>query len=73
MRLPTLRTMPAVYMERCDQTRNVARFYQVDIQPTLFGDWTVICRWDALVHMAARGKSGVLLPSPKLKQLKPTG
>ena len=37
--------MPAVYMKRFDHTRNLARFYQVDIQPTLFGDWAVICRW----------------------------
>ena len=37
--------MPAVYMERSDHTRNLARFYQVDIQPTLFGDWAMVCRW----------------------------
>jgi predicted DNA-binding WGR domain protein len=37
--------MLAIYMERSDHTRNLARFYQVDIQPTLFGDWAVICRW----------------------------
>ena len=37
--------MLAVYMERSDHARNLARFYQVDIQPTLFGDWAVICRW----------------------------
>jgi predicted DNA-binding WGR domain protein len=37
--------MSAVYMERSDVTRNLARFYQVDIQPTLFGDWTVISQW----------------------------
>jgi predicted DNA-binding WGR domain protein len=37
--------MPAVYMERSDQARNLARFYNVDIQPTLFGDWAVVRRW----------------------------
>jgi predicted DNA-binding WGR domain protein len=37
--------MAAVYMERSDYTLNLARFYQVEIQPTLFGDWAVICRW----------------------------
>lgn len=37
--------MTAIYMERSDHTRNLARFYQVDIQPTLFGDWAVVCRW----------------------------
>ena len=37
--------MPVVYMERSDHTRNLARFYQVEIQPTLFGGWAMICRW----------------------------
>ena len=37
--------MPAVYMERSDHTLNLARFYQVDIQPTLFGEWAVVSRW----------------------------
>jgi predicted DNA-binding WGR domain protein len=37
--------MMAVYMERCDPIRNLARFYQVDVQPTLFGDWAVISSW----------------------------
>ena len=37
--------MPAVYMERSDHTCNLARFYQVDIQPTLFGEWAVVSRW----------------------------
>jgi len=37
--------MLPVYMERCDSSRNLARFYEVDIQPTLFGDWAVVCRW----------------------------
>ncbi len=37
--------MSAVYMERSDHPRNLARFYQVEVQQTLFGDWAVICRW----------------------------
>ena len=32
-------------MEKCDHARNLARFYQVDVQPTLFGDWAVISSW----------------------------
>jgi predicted DNA-binding WGR domain protein len=36
--------MPAVYMERSDCSRNLARFYQVE-KPTLFGEWAVIRRW----------------------------
>ena len=32
-------------MERCNPRQNIARFYQVDIQRTLFGDWAVISQW----------------------------
>lgn len=42
---PTLSGMSTVYMERSDPTRNLARFYQVEIHPTLFGEWAVIRRW----------------------------
>jgi predicted DNA-binding WGR domain protein len=37
--------MHAVYMERCDQRLNISRFYEVGVEPTLFGDWAVVCRW----------------------------
>jgi hypothetical protein len=36
--------MLAVYMERSDYAQPRA-LYQVDIQPTLFEDWAVICHW----------------------------
>src|SRR5215467_4198464 len=41
----TLSSMPAVYMERSDRNRNLARYYHVEIQPTLFGEWAVIRLW----------------------------
>ena len=37
--------MPAVILRRIDPAKNMARFYAIDIQPTLFGDWAVIRRW----------------------------
>ena len=37
--------MSAVYMERSDLTCNLARFYEVEVLPTLFGEWAVISRW----------------------------
>lgn len=30
---------------RVDATRHMARFYALDIQPTLFGDWTLVREW----------------------------
>jgi predicted DNA-binding WGR domain protein len=35
----------SVYLERRDPTRNLARFYAVSIEPTLFNEWSVVCRW----------------------------
>ena len=37
--------MLSVYRERCDSKLNLARFYEVDVQQTLFGDWAVVCHW----------------------------
>jgi predicted DNA-binding WGR domain protein len=37
--------MQVVYMERCDRRLNMSRFYEVSVEPTLFGDWAVVCRW----------------------------
>jgi|tagenome__1003787_1003787.scaffolds.fasta_scaffold15123776_1 predicted DNA-binding WGR domain protein len=37
--------MAAETLFRVDPERNMARFYKVDIQPTLFGEWAVIREW----------------------------
>jgi hypothetical protein len=42
------------YLTRTDPTRNINRFYVVDITPTLFGDWTVLREW------GRRGSSGTV-------------
>ena len=31
-----------VYVERHDLEKNMARFYRLVVQPTLFGEWAVI-------------------------------
>jgi predicted DNA-binding WGR domain protein len=33
------------YLTRTDPTRNINRFYVVDVTPTLFGDWAVLREW----------------------------
>jgi len=37
--------MPATILRRIDQTQNMARFYELDVQPGLFGDVSVIRHW----------------------------
>lgn len=37
--------MHIIALRRFDRSRNVARFYAVAVQPTLFGSWAVVRRW----------------------------
>lgn len=37
--------MMAVTLHRIDDTRNMRRFYRLDVQPDLFGAWSVIREW----------------------------
>jgi predicted DNA-binding WGR domain protein len=42
------------FLTRTDPTRNINRFYVVDITPTLFGEWAVLREW------GRRGSPGTL-------------
>jgi predicted DNA-binding WGR domain protein len=33
------------FLTRIDPTRNINRFYVVELMPSLFGDWTVMREW----------------------------
>ncbi|MCF6371258.1 WGR domain-containing protein [Rhizobium halophilum] len=37
--------MTAVYLTRVDKDRNMARYYVMSVQPTLFGEWSVVREW----------------------------
>lgn len=37
--------MNAVILYRIDQVKNMYRFYRLDVQPDLFGQWCVIREW----------------------------
>jgi predicted DNA-binding WGR domain protein len=37
--------MTAINLVRVEQNRNVARFYKLDVQPTLFGEWSLVREW----------------------------
>ena len=34
-----------IHLTRTDPARNMARFYVLDIQPTLFGEWALVREW----------------------------
>jgi hypothetical protein len=48
---------------RVDHNENMARFYKIDVQPTLFGQWSLVrggvelakpagCPWNCMKHVA---------------------
>ena len=47
-----------LYAERTDEARNMARFYAMSIEPTLFGDASLTRRWG---RIGARGQTTIHL------------
>jgi predicted DNA-binding WGR domain protein len=45
--------MSAVHLARVDPARNMRRFYRLDVQPDLFGDFAVVKEWG---RIGARGR-----------------
>ena len=43
-------TVPYVVLERCDPTRNMARYYVLSLEPSLFGDTALVRQWGRLGH-----------------------
>ena len=37
--------MSAVWLEKRDPARNLARFYAITVTPTLFGEWALVREW----------------------------
>lgn len=37
--------MSRVYLRRTDPAANMARFYLMSVQPTLFGEWELVREW----------------------------
>jgi predicted DNA-binding WGR domain protein len=37
--------MTAIVLTRVDEVKNVARYYKLDVQPTLFGEWSLVREW----------------------------
>ena len=58
-----------IYLRRIDPSRNMARFYVLSIQPTLFGGSSVVREWG---RIGTRGQSKVELldDSQQAEQIK---
>jgi predicted DNA-binding WGR domain protein len=46
--------MNAITLHRIDPRHNMARFYRLDVQPELFGGWTLTREWGRI------GRSGTV-------------
>ena len=47
-------TVQYLVLERCDPARNMARFYVLTIEPTLFGDTALVREWGRLGQRGRR-------------------
>ena len=61
--------MTSINLVRIDNDKNMARFYKFDVQPTLFGEWSLVREWGRIgqaggvsVEMhETRGKADIAL------------
>lgn len=56
--------MSDVYLTRLDASQNMARYYRMTVQPTLFGEWSVVREWGRL----GRGGQVRVMPYPSEKE-----
>ena len=70
--------MTAIMLTRTDDRRNMARFYKLDIKPTLFGEWSFVREWGRIGRAGTvrvethrtRGRADVALALSWAKRLK---
>ena len=58
--------MRDVALPRIDAAKNMARFYAVGVEPTLFGDWAVVRRWGRIGAQGRSMETWFSHPSPPL-------
>ncbi len=57
--------MNAVILYRIDAAKRMHRFYRMDVQPDLFGQWCLMREWGRI------GSTGQTRPPPFLPRRKP--
>ncbi|MGJ4972883.1 WGR domain-containing protein [Bradyrhizobium sp. HKCCYLRH1073] len=70
--------MTAIMLARIDNSSNVSRFYKLDVQPTLFGGWTLFREWGRIGRAgtvraetySSRGQADIALASNWVRKLK---
>ena len=59
--------MTALTLRRIDRTRNLHRYYCLDVQPDLFGSWCFIREWGRIGSRAGQSRT-VPYPTPEAAQ-----
>jgi predicted DNA-binding WGR domain protein len=70
--------MTAIMLTRTDDRRNIARFYKLDVQPTLFGEWSFMREWGRIGRAgtvrsethSTRGEADIAMASNWTRKLK---
>jgi predicted DNA-binding WGR domain protein len=44
----------AILLHRIDPTKNMRRFYRLDVVPDLFGRWCLLAEWGRIGHAGRR-------------------
>lgn len=58
--------MSTVQLRRIDSSRNMARFYMLTVQPSLFGEWCLVREWG---RIGSPGRvASTPFPSPALAE-----
>jgi predicted DNA-binding WGR domain protein len=65
-------------LTRFNDRRNMARFYKLDVQPTLFGEWSVVREWGRIGRAGtvriethrSRGRADVAIAAAWTRKLK---
>ena len=60
--------MSAVILRRIDAAQNMARFYLLDVQPDLFGGWSLIREWGRIGRAGASAPRPPALPGRRLRR-----
>ena len=47
-----------IYLTKRDPAKNLARFYVLDLQPNLFGEWSLVREWGR-IGRAGQGRSAL--------------
>ena len=54
----------STHLRRIDPDRNMARFYAMSLQPTLFGEWALLREWGR-IGTTGRVESGCFASEPE--------